>query len=80
MLRNPKLAVVFVSAYLAAYCIILLAGYGNLASVMFMLSPALVIWMVITVLKQGKYTGTPLIKQDEEWGYEDKKRESLHDY
>lgn len=76
MLRNSRFAVVLVSVYLALYCIFFLAGFGDIVSIMFLLSPVFVIWMVITVLKHGKYTGKEL-KPDEEWGYEDKSRDGF---
>ena len=76
MLRNPIVAVVFVSAYLALYYVFFLSGFDNIVAVMFLFSPILVFWMVITLLKHGKYTGTDLGK-DEEWGYEDKRRDEL---
>jgi hypothetical protein len=74
MLRKPVFAVAFVTVYLALYCIFFIAGYHNIIAYMFMLSPILVIWMVISILKYGKYSSTEL-KPNEEWGYEDKKRE-----
>jgi hypothetical protein len=76
MLRNPRFAVVLVSVYLALYYIFFLADFENIVSIMFMLSPVLVVWMVIAVLKHGKYTG-PELKHDEEWGYQDKSREKF---
>jgi hypothetical protein len=76
MLRNHRFAVILVSVYLALYCIFFHAGYENIVSIMFMLSPVLVVWMVIAVLKHGKYTG-PEFKKDEEWGYQDKGREEF---
>jgi hypothetical protein len=77
MLRNPRFAVVFVSAYLTLYCIFFLAGYRAIIPLMFILSPVLVVWMVITVLKNGKYNGTELTA-DEEWGYEDKHKSDFN--
>jgi hypothetical protein len=76
MLRNPKFAVVFVSVYLALYYMFFFAGFDNIITFMFVFSPIVVIWMVITILKRGKYKGTEL-NQNEEWGYEDKSREEL---
>ena len=43
---------------------------------MFILSPILLVWMVVVVLKHGKYNG-PELKGGEEWGYQDKARDEL---
>jgi hypothetical protein len=43
---------------------------------LFFISPFLVIWMVISVLKSKTFTGKDL-EEDEEWGYADKKRDDL---
>jgi hypothetical protein len=76
MLRNPVLAVVVVTLYLAIYYGFFLAGYDKIVAVMFLFSPLLVIWMVISLLRFGKYTGTELGK-DEDWGYEDRSKDKL---
>lgn len=76
MLRNARFATTIVTVYLAVYCILFLIGLGSIMSIMFTFSPIMVIWMVVTVLKNGKYTGTAL-KEDEEWGYEDKSRDEF---
>lgn len=76
MLRNPCFSVAFVSAYLALYYIFFAAGLENIVALMFLFSPLLVAWMVVTILRYGKYKGREL-KEDEEWGYEDKRREEL---
>ena len=74
MLRNPAFATSIVTAYLALYYILFYAGASeNIITTMFACSPFLVIWMVITILKYGKYTGKELGEQ-EEWGYEDRKK------
>ncbi len=76
-MRNHKFSTVFVTAYLVVYTILfqLNASFDVLA-IMFLLSPFLVIWMVYTILKYGKYEGREL-EENEEWGYQDKKREQL---
>ena len=73
---RASFAIGFVSVYLFAFLIVLHAGYGRLVWLMFMASPLLVIWMVYSVIKFGKYSGKEL-GEDEEWGYEDKSREEL---
>lgn len=76
-MRNHKFSTIFVTAYLVVYTILfqLNASFDVLA-VMFLLSPFLVIWMAYTILKYGKYEGREL-EENEEWGYQDKKREQL---
>ena len=77
MLKNPAFVVVFVTVYLLIYTVL----FQNLASMnvlmtMFMLSPFLVIWMVLVVLKYGKFKGREL-EDDEEWGYSDRLKDTL---
>ena len=43
---------------------------------MFSISPFLVIWMVLSILKDGKHSGKKL-GPDEEWGYEDIDKDQL---
>jgi hypothetical protein len=42
----------------------------NIINGLFALSPFCVVWMAITIMKYGKYTG-PELREDEEWGYQD---------
>jgi hypothetical protein len=42
---------------------------------MFLVSPFLLIWMVVTVLKSGKYEGPEL--GENEFGYQDKNKDDL---
>ena len=77
MLKNPGFVVAFVSLYLLIYTVLFQAGTDfSILMTMFVLSPFLVIWMVYVVLKFGKYNGREL-KEDEEWGYGDRSRETL---
>jgi hypothetical protein len=77
MLKNPGFIVGFVSLYLVVYTVMFQAGGDiNILMTMFILSPFLVIWMVYVVLKYGKYKGREL-KEDEEWGYSDRSRDTL---
>jgi hypothetical protein len=58
MLRNPVFATVFVTLYLVTYHIFFQIGvHQDIIMLMFGASPFLVIWMVITILKYGKYSG-----------------------
>ena len=45
------------------------------AIVMFLISPLVILWMVFTVLKNGKYNGPQL--EDKEFGYQDKGKDEL---
>ena len=72
MLRKPAFATAFVTAYLVLYYILFYAGASeDIITTLFALSPFLVIWMAIVILKRGKYTGAEL-NENEEWGYQDK--------
>jgi hypothetical protein len=76
MLRNGLFSVSFVTGYLVTY-IILLSIQSTLiyAIGMLLFSPVLVLWMVYTVLKYGKYDGKEL--GNDEFGYHDKKKDEL---
>ena len=77
MLRNPDFATAFVTVYLVIYTILFHTGASeNVLTVLFAISPFLVIWMAITILKHGKYTGAPLADEDE-WGYQDVNKQDL---
>lgn len=78
MLRKPAFSVVFVTAYLLLYYILFYSGAGeDIITAMFVASPLLVTWMVITILKNGKFNGSEL-KENEEWGYGDRDKDSLN--
>jgi len=77
MLRKPSFVAIVVTAYLLVYYILFQAAVPDLIIMgMFTLSPVLVIWLVITILKYGKFNG-PELKENEEWGYQDKDRDDL---
>lgn len=72
MKRNAVIAVATVSLLLFVYCICVLTGWGiSFAEIFFVVSPLLMIWMVVAVLK-GQDTPVPELKEDQEWGYADK--------
>lgn len=76
-MRNYKFATAFVTIYLVVYTVLHnIAVSFDVISTMFFLSPLLVIWMVYTILKYGKYEGREL-EENEEWGYADKSGEQL---
>ena len=77
MLHNDTFAVAFVTAYLFLY--LLLIQYEAtflVGTIMLLLSPVLIVWMVYTVLKYGKYHGPVL--GDREFGYRDKEFEQYN--
>jgi hypothetical protein len=77
MFRKPAVVTAVVTVYLVLYYILFHAGASdNIIISMFIASPFLVIWMVITILKNGHYKG-PELKEDEEWGYQDRDKNSL---
>jgi hypothetical protein len=77
MLRNPLFATVFVTLFLVIYHLFFQWGMPqDILSVLFILSPFLMIWMVVTILKHGKYNGAEL-KENEEWGYQDRQQTNI---
>lgn len=60
-MRNHRFATAFVTLYLVVYTILHQAGADlRILAWMFVFSPALVIWMVYTILKYGVYAGPEL--------------------
>ena len=77
MLKNPAFVVAAVTLYLVVYTVLFHTGASmNILLTMFLISPALVLWMVYVVLKYGKFDNKEL-EPDQEWGYSDRSRESL---
>ncbi|HEY8400128.1 MAG TPA: hypothetical protein VIK89_02640 [Cytophagaceae bacterium] len=70
-MKSDKFPIIVVSLYLLLYTI---SPYLNIPVkiiyLMFALSPLLLIWMVYSILKFGKYNGRAL-REGEEWGYSD---------
>jgi hypothetical protein len=76
-MRNHRVATIFVTLYLLVYVILHQTGAElRVLAWMFVFSPALVIWMVYTILKYGIYSGPELAEQ-QEYGYQDKQKEDL---
>lgn len=64
-------AVATTTTYLLVYCILLqIESLQQLGIGMFTLSPVVLIWMVYSVLRYGRYTGREL-EAGEEFGYEE---------
>lgn len=57
MLQNATFAGLFSTAYLFIFVLLVALGYGDMAMIMFLLSPLLIIWLVYTVLHHGKPSG-----------------------
>lgn len=71
MVKNPIFAILTVTAYLAFFAVITrLLPVLPLLFIMYAISPLLVIWMVYTVIRYGRYNGKEL-REGQEWGYED---------
>lgn len=71
MFRIGMFSVIFVTAYLFLYTILLqFKSTETIALGMLMFAPALVAWMVYAVLRFEKYTGRSL--GEDEFGYQDK--------
>ncbi len=58
MLKNPNIVALAATAYLLIYVLIIALGLSNdLAFILFMLSPVLMIGLVYSVLRHGKASG-----------------------
>ncbi|MFY8003589.1 MAG: hypothetical protein ACOVNR_02055 [Chitinophagaceae bacterium] len=76
-MATDKKAAIVVTIYLVIYTMLHQAGASvTIISALFIFSPFLVAWMVYTILKKGHYPGKELAK-DEEFGYQDKEKDSL---
>jgi hypothetical protein len=70
-MKNVNNPVILVSVYLLVYIMVCQLDVSKWwAAVMFTLSPFLVIWMVYSSLKNGKYDG-PEFSPEQEFGYQD---------
>jgi hypothetical protein len=70
------IAVLTGTLYLICYCVLLhFESTKPIALVMLGLAPIILVWMVYTVLKHGKYSGPELGK--DEFGYADKTKDEL---
>lgn len=72
MIKNPVFAAAITSICLLLYYLLFhLDAGGDIILAMFLASPLLLIWMVLTILKDKKYTSGELT-EEEEWGYGDR--------
>ena len=77
MFRHPILATIVVTTSLLLYHVFSILGFAVIfTTIIFFLSPLLMIWMVLNVLKE-KNTNVRELKEDEEWGYCDRDKDSL---
>jgi hypothetical protein len=71
MVKNSVTAVIIASIYLIVYILLLqLNTFTIIAALLFFFSPALLVWLAITILKNDVYKGREL-KDEEHWGYQD---------
>jgi hypothetical protein len=76
MLKNPGFAVVTGSIYLLFYCICIgVESLHHYLWYLFALYPIMLVWVIYTIIRNGKYDGTEL--NEEEWGYQDWKKDEL---
>ncbi len=77
-MKKYQIAILLATVYLLVYVLLFDARASDrVIGALFSLSPFVVIWMVIQILKHGHYTGKEL-EAGEEFGYEDRAKETLH--
>ena len=68
---------VIVTAIMVFYNVMLhILGPTDLVLMIFCMSPLLMIWLVLTILKSGKYKGREL-SPGEHWGYQDRNKDEF---
>jgi len=77
MFRNPIFSTIVVTTCLVIYQVLCYLEIGsNIIFTIFFISPLLLLWMVLTILKDKK-TKIKDLKEGEEWGYRDIDKDSL---
>ena len=77
MLRNSAFSIALTSVYLLVFVGLLHQEVSlRLIMLLFSLGPFLLVWMIWTVLKDGRYSGGHL-GPDRDWGYQDRRNEDL---
>ena len=77
MKQRIPASVFIVSAFLVGYVLVMSTNaVASIGRFLFILSPSLLIWMVISVLRSKNFTGKDF-EEEEEWGYADKRKEEL---
>ncbi|WP_026898048.1 hypothetical protein [Daejeonella oryzae] len=69
-------AVFFSGIYLMLFLLSLYLENLPLLSILFLLSPIMLLYLIYSVIRYGKYNGRELEK-DEEWAYEDMNKDQL---
>jgi len=77
MFRNPIFSTIVVTTCLVIYQVLCVLGIASdIIYIIFFISPLLILWMVLTILKDNK-TKMKDLKEGEEWGYRDIEKDSL---
>lgn len=77
MLKKSAFAVLITTIMVVLYNILpQFTGSFTLAGIIFIASPFLMLWMVYTILRFGKYDSKELADK-EGWGYQDTNRDKL---
>lgn len=72
MFKSPAYMTIFASLYLLVFVVFIqLNIFIDLIHVLFFCSPAVVVSLLWSILRYGKYNGKALA-EDEHWGYQDK--------
>ena len=75
-MNRSSIAVLLSSMYLLVFLVLLQLGYSSISWILFLLSPFLLLYLIYSIIRYGKYTGKEL-SEGEEWGYEDADRKKL---
>ena len=73
----PIPVTISVTVILVLYNIFIVTGAASdIVTIIFCISPLLMIWLVLAIIKKGNYTGRDL-DSDEHWGYQDRDSETM---
>ncbi len=76
-MNRSVIVAIIATLYLLVYVILYVLGAGSgLVTILFTLSPLVVLWLVFTVLKDDSVPVREL-EEGEEWGYADRQKETL---
>ena len=72
MLKHTNYTVIIASLYLLFFIVLMQLGIGiNPIELMFFFSPVVVLALVWSILRHGKYIGKDF-SEDQHWGYQDR--------
>jgi hypothetical protein len=75
--RNPSLATILVTGYMVTGWILMQTDHYYVWGMgLYLFAPAPLAWLIYSVLKHGSYHGKDL-DTNEEFGYQDKEKDSL---